>query len=57
MASPAVAADCTVIVGSTDGYLYAVGTDGVEKWRFRSNGKIVSSPALGASNSVFFGTM
>jgi hypothetical protein len=36
-------ADGTVYAGSWDGYLYAVGPDGNEKWRFQTGGGIDSS--------------
>ncbi|GIK27504.1 MAG: serine/threonine-protein kinase [Chloroflexi bacterium] len=43
-------------IGSFDGYLYALDANsGFTLWRFRTNGPVVSSPALTA-DSVYFGS-
>jgi eukaryotic-like serine/threonine-protein kinase len=46
ISSPAVAGDL-VVVGSTDGSLYAVSrTDGALRWQFDTKGPVTSSPAV-----------
>jgi outer membrane protein assembly factor BamB len=54
--SPAVAADGTIYVGSSDGYLYAINPDGTQKWRFAALSSVDSSPAIGADGTVYVGT-
>ncbi|MFB6299631.1 MAG: PQQ-binding-like beta-propeller repeat protein [Halobacteriales archaeon] len=44
--TPAVR-DGRVFVGSNDGQLYAVSTDGTRQWTYRPDGYIPSSPAVG----------
>jgi hypothetical protein len=43
-----------VYAGSWDGYLYAVGQDGVEKWRFQTGGGIDSSPVIDGNGILYF---
>ncbi len=55
ISTPAVAYD-RVFVGSKDGYLYCLNAfNGAEIWRFKANGKIDSSPAVGGK-VVYFAT-
>ncbi|MCK4394788.1 PQQ-binding-like beta-propeller repeat protein [Candidatus Bipolaricaulota bacterium] len=51
--SPAIGADGTVYVGSTDRYLYALTSDGRLKWRYETGQIVVSSPAIGADGTVY----
>ncbi|WP_165921179.1 outer membrane protein assembly factor BamB family protein [Paenibacillus albiflavus] len=54
--SPAIAADGTVYVGSTDGKLYAVDKKGKKIWEFTTKDKVYSSPAIGADGTVYVGS-
>ncbi len=45
-----------IYIGSNDNKLYALYTDGTEKWAFETNGNIVSSPAVGADGTIYFGS-
>src|SRR5262249_41990359 len=52
-AAPAVAGG-VVFVGSTDGNLYAIeATTGAERWKFATQGRVVSSPAVQAGVVYF----
>jgi len=51
--SPAVAADGTVYVGSTDYNLYAVNPDGTQKWAAPTNYTITSSPAIAPDGTIY----
>ena len=55
LSSPAIGADGTVYVGSSDGKLYAVNRDGSKKWDFPT-GWLFSSPAIGADGTVYVGS-
>lgn len=57
-AAPAVGADGTIYVGSTDGKLYALNPDGSLKWAFPSStpvGAINFAPTIGADGTIYFG--
>lgn len=55
--SPAIGADGTVYVGSTDDYLYAIDPmDGTKKWSFATGAAIYSSPAIGADGTIYVGS-
>ncbi|MHB1846007.1 MAG: choice-of-anchor D domain-containing protein [Deltaproteobacteria bacterium] len=55
LGSPAVGADGTVFVGSTDGNFYAInGTTGALKWKYTVGAAINSSPAIGTDGTVYF---
>ncbi|MCJ8011592.1 PQQ-binding-like beta-propeller repeat protein [Paenibacillus sp. KQZ6P-2] len=56
LSSPAVGADGTVYVGSTDGKLYAVDKKGKKKWEFTTKDKVYSSPIIGADGTVYVGS-
>jgi outer membrane protein assembly factor BamB len=49
-----VAADGTVYFGSDDGCLYAVTSDGRQKWVYPTSHPIRKSPALGSDGLVYF---
>ena len=54
-ASPAVANDGTIYVGSEDVSLYAMNPDGSVKWTFESGGGATSSsPAIASNGDVYF---
>jgi len=49
--------DGTVIVGSRDGYLYAVKADGTLKWKYQTDEAIdQSSPAAGSDGTIYIGS-
>jgi len=52
-ASPAIAADGSVVVGSVDGYLHALRRDGSFRWGYTLRGPLVGRPALAANGDVF----
>jgi len=54
---PAVADDGTIYFGCNDGYLYAITKDGKKlKWRFKTDGKIISDPVIGSNGTIYFGS-
>jgi YD repeat-containing protein len=55
-ASPSVALDGTVYLGTSAGTLYAVDDTGQVKWTFSASAEIVSAPALTKDGSVYFTT-
>ncbi|HET6456663.1 MAG TPA: PQQ-binding-like beta-propeller repeat protein, partial [Armatimonadota bacterium] len=55
--TPAIAADGTIYIGSSDDRLYAVNSNGTFKWSYTTGGDITSSPAIGADGTVYFGSM
>ena len=57
ISSPAIGADGTVYVGSTDNNLYALNpADGSVKWNYPTGNGIWSSPALGADGTIYVGS-
>jgi outer membrane protein assembly factor BamB len=55
--SPTIGADGVIYVGSLDGHLYAINTDGSERWRFKTGGKVYSSsPAISADGVIYVGS-
>lgn len=57
--SPAISADHTVYIGGTysDRHYYAFdGETGIQKWKFRTGGPTISSPAIGKDGTVYFGS-
>ena len=54
--SPAIGADGTIYVGSSDGNLYAINPDGTQKWVFPTGESDLSSPALGADGTIYVGS-
>jgi outer membrane protein assembly factor BamB len=57
--SPAIGADGTVYVGSSDKKLYAINSDGTIKWSMSTTGNTVggvySSPAIGSDGVIYVG--
>ena len=43
-------------IGSTDCYLYAFDSDGALCWRYKTGGKICSSPVIGADGTIYIGS-
>jgi len=56
--SPAIGADGTVYVGSSDSYLYAFNPAGTLKWRYltETGAQVNSSPAIGFDGTVYVGS-
>lgn len=57
-ASPAIAPDGSVYIGSIDGYVYAYNPDGSQKWTPFNTGGLVDtcSPAIGDDGTVYVGS-
>jgi len=56
VSSPAVAADGTVLFGSHDGRLYAVGRDGAMKWSYATGDIVFGSPAVAHDGTIYIGS-
>ena len=58
MSSPAVATDGTVYIHSSSNFLFAIGTDGQEKWRFRVKWQndFWPCPTVGPDGTVYIGS-
>ena len=54
--SPAIGADGTLYVGSSDKNLYAINPDGTQKWAFATGGNVGTSPAIGADGTIYLGS-
>ena len=54
--SPAIAADGTVFVGSDDGMIHSIGSDGTRRWAYRTGGPVFSSPAIAPDGTVHVGS-
>jgi outer membrane protein assembly factor BamB len=54
--SPAIGPDGTLYVGSNDSAVYAVGSEGAVKWRFRTNGNVRSSPSIAPDGTIYVGS-
>lgn len=52
---PAIAGDGTVYVGTDLKILFAVNSDGTEKWRFVTGGTPSTAPAIGTNGTVYIG--
>ncbi|MGZ7073671.1 MAG: ankyrin repeat domain-containing protein, partial [Candidatus Angelobacter sp.] len=51
--SPAIAADGTIYVASSDKNLYALSPEGKQKWVFKTGGPVDSSPAIAADGTIY----
>ena len=54
-ASPALAPDGTLYVGTVRGGLIALNPDGKVKWKFKAGREIKSSPAVAGDGTIYFG--
>jgi outer membrane protein assembly factor BamB len=54
--SPAIGADGTIYVGSSDNNFYAINPDGTKKWEFVTGNMISSSPAIGSDGTIYIGS-
>ncbi|MDP8248014.1 MAG: PQQ-binding-like beta-propeller repeat protein [Candidatus Tritonobacter lacicola] len=55
--SPSVGSDDRVFIGSHDGNLYAINSDGSLGWTYDTGYDIRSSPSLGADSEVYVGSL
>jgi PQQ-like domain len=53
--SPAIGTDGTVYIGSYDGNLYALDSEGQLKWKYHTGAGIRTSPSIGDDGTVFIG--
>jgi outer membrane protein assembly factor BamB len=53
--SPAIGRDGTIYLGAVNGRFYAVSSNGVVKWAFKTGYEIRSSPAIAEGGTVYFG--
>ncbi|MEI6308765.1 MAG: stalk domain-containing protein, partial [bacterium] len=51
--SPVLAQDGTIYIGSSDGNLYALSSDGTKRWEFATGGAIHATPAIGGSGTIY----
>jgi outer membrane protein assembly factor BamB len=56
VSSPAIAGDGSVLVGSQDDKLYAIGPDGTLKWSYATGDIIFSSPAVAHDGTIYIGS-
>jgi outer membrane protein assembly factor BamB len=56
ISSPAIGPDGSIIVGSTDSYIYSINPDGTRKWKYQTGGEIWSSPAIASDGTVYIGS-
>jgi len=55
--SPAIGADGTIYVGSSDNNVYALdGATGQPKWAYGTAGPVLSTPAIGAHGTIYVGS-
>jgi outer membrane protein assembly factor BamB/predicted transcriptional regulator len=55
-ASPTIAADGTIYIGSGDYYLYAIAHNGILKWKYKMENYTQSSVALDKDGNLYFGS-
>ena len=55
-ANPAIAADGSVIFGSTEKTIYALNPDGTEKWTFKATGKITAPITIRRDGIIYTAT-
>ena len=53
--SPAIGTDGTIYLGTFNQKLWAVDSNGVTRWQFKTGSEIKSSPAIGADGTIYFG--
>lgn len=53
---PALGPDGTIFAGSEYGNMYAVSSDGMQKWAFATRGPVRSSPVFGPDAAIYFGS-
>ena len=53
--SPAVGSDGTIYLGAFNQKFWAVDSNGVIRWQFKTGSEIKSSPAIGSDGTIYFG--
>ena len=53
--SPAMDSGGTIYLGTISQKLWAVDSNGVTRWQFRTGSEIKSSPAIGGDGTIYFG--
>lgn len=53
--TPCNSIDGTIYLGTDSGWIYAINSDGAEKWRIFIGGEVESAPAIGADGTVYIG--
>jgi outer membrane protein assembly factor BamB len=53
--TPVVGPNGTIYIGSNEGYLFALNTNGTIKWSYSAGYPLQSSPIMDASGSIYFG--
>ena len=56
VSSPAIGPDNTIYIGSNDGNLYAINTDGSLRWKFPTHGAVHSHPVIGSDGTIYIGS-
>ena len=56
VSSPIIGSDRTVFVGSDDFNIYAIHSDGTEKWHVQTGAQVQASPAVGDKDVVYIGS-
>jgi outer membrane protein assembly factor BamB len=54
--SPSIGSDGTIYFGTDVGTLYAVNSEGIILWTYKTGGSIPSTPALSVKDMIFFGS-
>ncbi len=54
--SPAIDENGTIYIGSNEGYLHAINSNGTEKWRFNCNDWVASSAAIAEDGTIYVGS-
>jgi len=54
--TPGDKSDDTIYIGSDDHYFYAIRANGTQKWRYQTNGEIVSSAVVDLDRTVYVGS-
>jgi outer membrane protein assembly factor BamB len=57
LSSPAIGADGTIYVGSTDKNIYALDPSGCKKWSFATGGVVAPRPMLGPDGTIYAGSV
>jgi outer membrane protein assembly factor BamB len=54
--SPIIDANGTIYIGSEDGVLYAINSDGTEKWNYTTGSNLYTTPAIGHDGTIYIST-
>jgi len=56
VSSPALGRDGAIYVGTWQGHLIALNSDGSKRWTFKTGFEMASSPAVGADETIYIGS-